>query len=268
MPVNREPTIYQGYVISQISRNAGEKEEMPYAVAQSCVSGGTHRWADDETDMPNHVQDLITTRETEQKELDEANAKHNAEQRAIREAAEKEAAGSAGRPIVFIAVGDKVYLARPFPDTALFQKGDVEPVEGFITVTTENALADYKVVGETETALIAELLSQETPDVDITDDWRDKKPMQLAAMAKKLRGTKESMKADEARAILEEWTKKDDQVSVDPADGAQGEGQKPDTENRNQGNVPQVDNDGKPVLDPEARAQQAAREGIDDDDGF
>lgn len=266
MPVNREPHIYPGYVISQISKNAGEQEVMPYHVAQSCVSSGTHRWPDDETDLPNHVQAMITERVQTQAEIDAANAEHNAKLRAEREAAEAEAqalaSARAGKPIVFIVVDGKTYLARPFPSTAIFEK-DTPQTDGVISVTAENALADYKIVDDQGEVIVAELLSEQLPDVDIPDDWRDKAPLQLTAMAKKIRATKEPMKADEARAILEEWTRKDDPVSVDaPA----GEGKEiPDTENRNKSDVV-VDAEGKPLLSPEERAQEAAKQFVQNDD--
>lgn len=262
MPVNREPRIYQGYVISQISRNAGEKEEMEFGNAQICVSSGTHRWADDESDMPNHVQALIADREAKQAETDAANSELNARLRAEREEQERLAGLNQIGAIHFTKVGELIYLARPFPDTAGFTKEIVEPTDGIISVTTENALADYKIVRETDDLYIGDLLYQQLPEVDIPADWRDKAALQLTAMAKKIRGTKESMKADAAKAIIEEWTKTDDQVSV--GEFGEGKPEVPDTENRTKSDVT-VDTEGKPVLSPEERAKQAEKEGLEDD---
>jgi hypothetical protein len=63
MPINREPPIYQGYVISQIGQSAGKEVTMDFKNAQNCVMSGTHRWADDETDMSLALQAEIKARE-------------------------------------------------------------------------------------------------------------------------------------------------------------------------------------------------------------
>lgn len=265
MPVNREPLVYPGYVISKMGNNAGEQEEMPYKVAQGCVSSGTHRWHDDETDMPVHVQAIIDDRAKTQAEIDEANAKHNAEMRAQREASESksvdELLASKARPIYFASVDDKTYLARPFPDLAVFD-ASIERADGKIFIVASNALAEYKVVSETETSVIAELVSAELPDVDIPDDWRDKNALQLAALGKKVRATSDKMKAEEARAILEEWTKQDDPVSAEIGnEGGEGAGEQKGTDAVNEFK----DKDGNQIS-PEQRAKEAEQEFLHNDE--
>lgn len=81
MPVNREPHIYQGYVISQIGQSAGGPVEMDFKNAQNCVSSGTHRWADDPTDMSLALQAQIAEREKAEADQVEADRIHNEEMR-------------------------------------------------------------------------------------------------------------------------------------------------------------------------------------------
>lgn len=88
MPVNREPHIYQGYVISQIGQSAGKPVEMDFKTAQNCVPTGTHRWADDETGMSVALQQKIEAREQEIIEQVEADRLHNEEMRRQREEGE------------------------------------------------------------------------------------------------------------------------------------------------------------------------------------
>lgn len=83
MPINREPPIYQGYVISMIGQQLGQQIEMAFKDAQNCVMSGTHRWADDETDMPNAARMIIADREAAEAAEREADAKHNAEMRRL-----------------------------------------------------------------------------------------------------------------------------------------------------------------------------------------
>ncbi len=291
MPINREPLVYPGYVISQISRNAGERETMDYHVAQSAVASGTHRWHDEEADMPNHVQELINKRESDQAELDRANAEHNARLRAERDESEKEQAAQNTppddrAPIRIRKIGDDLYLARPFPATAIFDKAAIDaPNSPFtseedgdnnnVVVKLANAEATYRLKASDETSLLTELLSSTSPDVDIPEDWREKRALQLTNIAKKILGTTRPMTGLEAIAIIEEWTKVDDTVQTEADAGANQQPQPADPakeaeNNGERGNAADPNafkNEQGQVVTPEERAQEAARrlaEGSDD----
>lgn len=85
MPINREPAIYQGYVISQIGQSAGQPVEMEFKNAQNCVISGTHRWADDPTDMSLALQAEIKAREQAEADQVEADRIHNAKMKELRD---------------------------------------------------------------------------------------------------------------------------------------------------------------------------------------
>lgn len=287
MPVNREPHIYQGYVISMIGQNRGQPEDMEFANAQACVMSGTHRWADDPTDLPNGVRVELARREAEDAASREADRIHNEEMRRQREAATVESVQAAlyakARPFAITKEDGKLYLASPFPDISAFSKElldddesgivsiiegtDGEVVEGDIVMTFENAMARYRPVGEYRGDVIAELVESMQPDVDIPDNWRELGHRQTIPLAKAIRGTSGSMKKADAEAILEKWTNVYDPVPVDaPAEEVQPKpGEGPEAGNRDQKPFSQ-DADGNPLTAEEKAALDAQRFAAGDDD--
>lgn len=287
MPVNREPHIYQGYVISQIGQQLGQEVYMDFKNAQNCVMAGTHRWADDPTDMSNVVRMQIADNDAALAAQVEADRLHNEKlKREAEEAAEAQAAAALAARYANIKSieirkieGQGIFLTRPWPDETSFTAevvedsppgmvtevwiGEGDGAENFLDIKFANAEARYKVTGydEENGIFYAELLSASSPDVDIPANWRELSHLQLIPLAKKITGQDGSMKKAEAVEILEAWTKVDDQVRTEePAQATEGQegGQQ---ENRDLGFR---DKSGNPTT-PEARAQEAALEDFGDD---
>lgn len=280
MPINREPRIYQGYVISQIGQSAGKRVDMEFKVAQSCVSSGTHRWADDETDLPSHVQARVNEAEVARQRQIENDALHfkGLQEGEQRDPADVEAMAARARPLrvsVTASEGNPearhYFLAAPLPPVLAVDFGVLETIKpevdindvGEIVITFENAKARYQVVSRDDDIYIAELVESDQPNVDIPDDWRDLHHLTLIPLAKTIRRTKDSMTKDEAVAVIEEWVKSDDQVSEFEGDGASQQGANAGTD----GGTDEADKfkgtDGTPIS-AEERARQAAQ---DFDDG-
>lgn len=287
MPTNREPALYQGSVISMIGVNAGAEIVMDYKTAQGCVANGTARWIDDETDLPNHIKARVAERTAEEDakaESDrlamEAKANRGATNVAqlLAERADKICVG-----IYTDGDGKQVeYLMRPFPAVVAFTRDlmDAEPEmisvifdeagegvdtskNGDIIVKLSNGIARYRPIPEAETddQIVAQLQEDDVvqPEVDIPADWQKMSHLQLIPMAKNIRGTTASMKKAEAIAIIEEWTKTDDQVSIDPADNASGEGgTQTEGQGKSQAPNPEQGNRDQREFDPAAAADKAA----------
>ena len=81
-PVNREPRLYQGYVISQIGQQRGNRVYLEFKDAQNCVMSGTHRWADDETPVREKAETDALAKEEAARIA--ADAAHNAAMKAAR----------------------------------------------------------------------------------------------------------------------------------------------------------------------------------------
>lgn len=287
MPLNREPRIYQGYIISHIGQNAGEKEFMELKNAQACVASGTHSWADDETAISPALQAKINDREAEILRQREADAlyfqKMKEEEGKPAKSVEALLASNAGRitvSVVFPIENDTTskltYLARPLPHLVAIDVGVLETMQpnvdmnevGEIVLTFENAKARYSVVSNDGDAILAKLEEADQPEVDIPANWREMSHLQKIPMAKAIRRTSGSMKKVEAEAIIEEWTRTDGQ---DPeiTDGAEkpvhgGAG----SEAGNRDTKGFQDEDGNPITAEEKARRDAAKFAAgEDDDG-
>lgn len=292
MPVNREPRIYQGYVISQIGQSAGARVDMEFKNAQACVMSGTHRWADDETDMPLGLQAEIDKRKADDAARVEADRVHYEKRKADAEAAAGKSVealiAAKARPIVMAKAGDDVYLARPFPKVTSFDQAFIESkeaegyvaigeggdIDGDIILKVKNAIARYRPLQFLDdgnmVVITAELVDATQPEVDIPVNWREMSHLQTIPLAKRIRVTTEKMTKVEAEAILEEWMKVDVEPEAEapaaPVVHKPGEG--PEAGNRDEKPFSK-DADGN-ELTPEQKAALDAQKfaGGDADDEF
>lgn len=281
MPINREPHIYSGYVISMIGQTAGQRVDMDFKNAQACVACGTHRWEDDETDMPLGLQAEIDAREAARLAQEESDRIHNAKLKAEREAKDAAAAKSVdailldkARKIGIAKVDESLYLTAPFPAVTAFTRefldsddenspisivdgteGDVQA--GDIVMNLSNAIGRYRPLSEADGVIVAQLQEAMQPEVNVPADWREMSHLQTIPLAKLIRGNGGKMTKADATAILDEWTKPDDQVPVDETaeenTGAQTERQGTDAVDGFK------DKDGNAIT-PAERADEAAKQ--------
>lgn len=254
-----EPHVYSGFVIAMMGPNTGERVPMPFKVAQSNVSSGMARWEDDdETSIDKGVAGKLAAVEAEKVALTEADRLANEAAKNGRVKSVEQLLADRARPIHFFTNNDedgtkRVNLGRPFPPVAIIDystlPGDLPQPDGlvyehrmqgdddrYVSITLPNARAIYKVIEEREEGrvLLLELTEADQFDEPIAADWRNRNHLFYIPIAKAIRRSDDSMKKDEAIAIIEEWTKADDQVRVDASREATPKGEGPDAGNRDQ----------------------------------
>lgn len=246
----KEPHIYSGYVKSLIGLTAGNRVPMDLKVAQGLVSMGQAAWDDDETPLGKSLQGAIdaTAAERERIRLEDDEIGKVAKAQSV------EALLTATARPIHITTGEdgKIYLARPFPRIAIVTKEEGMSImgeafaivaqpdhseESQTRISFENASAVYKVIDVSEERIVLEGVEADQFEGEIPADWRELHHLKYIPIAKEIRRTPdgESMKADQARAVLEEWTKQDDQIPVDHAnaiDGGVRKGEGEDAGNR------------------------------------
>lgn len=170
-PFNREPRMYQGYIISLIGQSAGSRVDMEFKNAQACVSSGTHRWADDETDISPALQSQIDDRAKLEEANRESDAIHNQRMRemgmmpnqiddkgkiVLPTGGATGVTGPSGTSVAdtlaaqaqaihIIKVGDSLYLARPFPQVAAITTDLLYWGDGIVEEITDGDGDDVEV---------------------------------------------------------------------------------------------------------------------------
>lgn len=229
----KAPQIYSGYVTSLIGLTAGQSIPMEFKVAQGLVASGQAAWDDDETALGRQLQGTIDSRAAEIAAAKAADDQHG---KTMKAKSVEDMLASAARPIhIAKGEGGKVYLARPWPKVAIVTKDDGEAILGGETfsmlakpddsqertvgISLANAGAHYKWLDGNEERIILEGISADQFEGEIPADILDKAHLVYIPIAKEIRRTPdgESMKAVDAQAIIEEWMKQDDQVSIDAA---------------------------------------------------
>lgn len=301
MPLNREPLIYPGYVISLIGHNAGEEEPMEFGTAQACVSSGTHRWHDDPTDLPNGVRMMKEERDRRRAAEINADAVHA---QALKEDEadiptskelqidKSEFSGTImlGQSTTASLDAERIekgmdvkgadgvfYIRQPWPqkvrlDTGLLAMGAAfvkpELLDGrldTVTFNVANASAVYKAVAQDDDVVFLELADSRLPEVEIPADWRELHHFKQISLAKTVRGLDKdaAMTKVEAEAILEEWTASDDTVRKEgrPAVTDPRDPAHPEAGNR-QDTSPEAGGD------PVARVEERTKEFVEAEDDF
>lgn len=248
-----EPAVYSGFVINMIGQNAGKRMPMDYAVAQAMVANGNARWEDDETPVHKQLAGEIARREEERQAQEAADLQHGADARA--KSVEDLLAQRARRIVIQRVTNEDGsmtdYLARPFPAVTIIDHAFLdgvgvtsgilhqyvmdEGVEGhgskMLDVRLYNAEASYKLIEVLDNgSFVLERVGVDQFEGEIPADWHDKGHLRYIPIAKEIRRNDAPMKAIDAAAVIEEWTKSDDQIPAVAPPKAKGEG--PDAGNR------------------------------------
>lgn len=276
MPQHRnEPPIYSGSVISMIGNDAGKPLLMPYKVAQGMVASGQARWEDDPSPMPRQLSGEIAARAAAEEASRLADIEHN---KRLKEQGPPvdDAVRDAARKIVFTETPEGVYIARPLPRFARFAFELLDDKltddiiifdENVVTLSVNNATAEYRVLERDDTSALTELVLADQPDVEIPEDWRDRHFQTNIAAARKIRAldSNVSMTKDDAEAIIAEWVRTDDPVSTEVASGAPTNEQGRVLDGNHRGNAGK-DEDGADLSAEEIARRKAEEFAAGDDD--
>lgn len=222
MPVSKEPKIYSGFVISMIGQQRGQRIPMNFKTAQSCTSAGTHRWEDDESPIDKGIKQEIEADAARKEQERLADEEHY---RKLKE----EGDAAAAQKINIVNEGDQLFLARPFPKIAVIPFNLIQLDEdGLVEITLANAAAKYEQSEMLEDGAVIGNLKELVDQFqgEIPEDWRNSHFLANISLAKQIRGLDkgDSLKRPAAEAIIEEWTKTDDQGSLRIETGS-GEGE-------------------------------------------